>query len=243
MVSGRRRVTLVVRCLKVLLDPHQLDIAVEMQAKSYALLKWVGQAVSSGLLSFRTAHEYSTLPLAAADWIEKHFLNIPNAKRVKHEDIPVFANFFSTYLENSFDLIASPGRTKYSPDAHCFCPMCSWMIDAPHLKTKALSTADKKRAVKMQQHAVIQLGIDIGAKPNELLADKIVSENGEASALIAYGHDLTQRLHATANGPAVLALWRRFAWNSSGSPKPKFRLSIKLMLDVESQLRTLLEQH
>ena len=230
------------RPLKMLLDPQKLDIAVDMQAKSYALLKWVGQAVSSGLLSFRTAHEYSTLPLAAADWIEKHFLNIPAAARVKHDDIPIFANFFSTYLENSFDLIASPGRIKYSPDAHCFCPMCSWMIDAPHLKTKTLSTADKKRAVKMQQHAVIQLGIDIGAKPNEVLAEKIVSENGEPSALIAYGHDLIQRLHGIANGPAVLALWRRFAWNSSGSPKPKFRLSTKMMLDAESQLRTLLAQ-
>jgi hypothetical protein len=225
----------------MLLDPQQLDLAVKMQAKSYSLLKWVGQSVSSGLLSFRTAHEYSTLPHAAANWIDKNYLNIPDAARVDQKDITVFANFFSTYLENSFDLIANPGKIKFSPDAHCFCPMCSWMIDAPNLKTKSLSTADKKRALKMQVHSIIQLGIDCGAKLDESRAETIVAENGEVTALLAYGHDLIQRLNATANGPAVLALWRRFAWNSSGSPKPMFRLSTKMILDAESYLQDLLE--
>ena len=224
----------------MLLDRQQLDLAVQMQAKSYALLKWVGQGVSSGLISFRTAHEYSTLPHAAADWIDKHYLNIPDAARVDRKDIPVFANFFSTYLENSFDLIANPGKVKFSPDAHCFCPMCSWLIDAPNLKTKSLSTADKKRALKMQMHSVIQLGIDCGARLDETRAEEIASENGEATALLAYGHDLIQRLNAVANGPAVLALWRRFAWNSSGSPKPKFKLTSQMMLKAESDLQVLL---
>jgi hypothetical protein len=223
----------------MLLDQRKLDLAVEMQAKSYALLRWVGQAVASGLLSFRTAHTYSSLPLAAAEWIEKHFQNIPEAARVDQTDIPVFANFFSTYLENSFDLIENPGKIKFSPDTHCFCPMCSWMIDAPNLKTKSLSAGDKKRALKMQIHSVLQLGIDTSAPLDESLAQAIVSQNGEATALLAYGHDLIQRLDATANGPAVLALWRRFAWNASGSPKPKFRLSTKMILNAESELRAL----
>jgi hypothetical protein len=114
------------------------------------------------------------------------------------------------------------------------------MIDAPNLKTKSLSTADKKRARKMQVYSILQLGIDCGAKLDESRAETIVAENGEATALLAYGHDLIQRLNATANGPAVLALWRRFAWNSSGSPKPKFRLSTKMILDAESDLQALL---
>ena len=229
-----------VRPLNMLLDRQQLDLAVKMQAKSYILLKWVAQGVSSGLLSFRTAHDYSTLPHAAADWIDKHYLNIPDAARVDRKDVPVFANFFSTYLENSFDLIANPGRIKFSLDAHCFCPMCSWMIDAPNLKAKSLTTADKKRALRMQVHSILQLGIDCDAKLDESRAETIVSENGETTALLAYGHDLIQRLNATANGPAVLALWRRFAWNSSGSPKPKFRLSTKMILNAESDLQALL---
>lgn len=223
----------------MLLDLQQLKLAVEMQAKSYSLLKWVGQAVDSGLLTFQAAHKYSTLPEAAADWIEKHYLNIPSAARVDQGDIQVFANFFSTYLENSFDLVALPGKIKFSPDAHCFCPMCSWLIDAPRLKTKVVSSADKKRAARMQVRTVLQLGIDVGAKPTEMKAEEIVAENGEASALLAYGHDLIERLDGTAHGPVVLALWRRFAWTSSGSPKLKFRLSAKMILDAESHLQTL----
>lgn len=223
----------------MLLDQQQLGLAVEIQAKSYSLLKWVGQAVDSGLLTFQTAHKYSTLPQAATDWIEKHFLNIPAAARVDRDNIPVFANFFSTYLENSFELVANPGRIRYSPDAHCFCPMCSWMIDAPRLKTKAVSAADKKRAGRMQVRAVWQLGIDVGANPTVTLAEEIVAENGEATALLAYGHDLIERLDAAAHGPAILALWRKFAWSSSGSPKPKFRLSTKLIIDAESHLQAL----
>ena len=106
------------------------------------------------------------------------------------------------------------------------------MIDAPHLKTKTLSIADKKRAVKMQVHALVQLGLDIGAQSAESRSEAIVADNatGEATALFAYGHDLIRRLDGTANGPAVLVLWRRFAWTSLGSPKTKFRLSSSMIL-------------
>ena len=94
----------------------------------------------------------------------------------------------------------------------------------------------------MQINAIMQLGIDAGATAVELRAEEIVSrpETGEASALHAYGYDLIQRLNAIANGPAVLALWRRFAWNTTGSPKPRFRLNSRMIIDAESQLRTLL---
>ena len=240
--SCRRSVIGDVRPENMLLDPKQLERAVEMQTKSYALLKWVGQAVSSGLLSFNAAHEYSSLPIAAKDWIEKHYLNIPASARVAFDDIPTFANFFSTYLENSFDLISQPGRIKYSPDAHCFCPMCSWMIDAPRLKTKTLTPADKKRALKLQVNAITQLGLDIGADTTDSRSETIVAEKdtGEMTALYAYGQDLIRRLDGTASGPAVLVLWRRFAWTSLGSPKPKFRLSSSMILEAESRLRTIL---
>jgi hypothetical protein len=228
----------------MLLDPARLDVAIEMHAKSYALLKWVGEAVSSGLLTFNAAHRYTTLPLAAKDWIDKHYLNIPQNARVEHQQLVPFANFFSTYLENSFELVPLPGKIKYSPDGHCFCQMCSWMIDAPNLKTKKLSPRDKKNAVRMQINAVLQLSIDIGQIVEQAGAEAIVNDplTGEASALLAYGHDLIHRLDAIANGPAVLALWRRFAWTRTGSPKPKFQLSSRMILDAELRLRGLLSE-
>ena len=105
----------------MLLYQQQLDLSVEMQAKSYSLLKWVGKSVSSGLLSFQTAHQYSTLPLAAADWIDKHYLNIPEAARVDKTDIPVFANFFrrisktpSTSLQTLAKLNSHPTHIAFA---------------------------------------------------------------------------------------------------------------------------------
>jgi hypothetical protein len=222
----------------MLLDREQLEIAVHMHAKSYALLKWVAQAVTSGTISFGTAHQYASLPIAAKDWIEKHYLNFPEESRVEFEDITTFANFFSTYLENSFDLVSNPGWIKFSPRAHCFCPMCSWMIEAPRLKTKLLTASDKKRATKMQCHSMIQLAIDTACQLDETKAQTIVDDEvfAESTASLAYGHDLVLRLDGVATGPAVLALWRRFAWTKMGSPKKQFRLQSELMLKAESRL-------
>ena len=225
------------------LDSNRIAHAVDMQQRSYKLLQWMAAAVKNGFISFGTAHDYSNLPDAAAGWIAGHYNNIPDNARVSLDDLPEFTAFFSTYLQNSFDLIASPGKQLYSPDAHCFCPMCSWLVDAPNLKPKKLTTADKRRANKMRANAVSQLAIDnsVAVSANsisELLDDTNIHSQ---SSLLAYGHDLLQRLNGIANGPAVLSLWRGFAWNENGSPKPKFQLKADMIMDAESQLLAVLK--
>jgi hypothetical protein len=215
---------------------------VDMQQRAYLLLKWMAKAVAEGFVSFKTAHEYSTLPDAAEGWILGHYLNIPDKARPRREDLAAFCAFFSTYLTNSFDLISNPGKQRYSPDAHCFCPMCSWLIDAPHLKTKKLGPADKRRAQTMRSNALANIAarerLVISQDDIEnLLNDRQVFE--EAS-LVAYGTDLLRREQGIASGPEVLALWRGFAWNESGSPKPDFRLTAKMIVDAEQRLLALL---
>ena len=147
---------------------------------------------------------------------------------------------FSTYLQNSFDLIVSPGKQLYSPDAHCFCPMCSWLVDAPNLTTKRISPADKRRAEKLRMSTLKQMALDNGtslieAKAAELLTDDRIRED---SSLVAYGYDLLGRMRGIANGPAILSLWRGFAWTKSGSPKPKFKLDAQCICDAEERLAT-----
>ena len=225
------------------LDSNRIAHAVDMQQRSYKLLQWMAAAVKNGFISFGTAHDYSNLPDAAAGWIAGHYNNIPDNARVSLDDLPEFTAFFSTYLQNSFDLIASPGKQLYSPDAHCFCPMCSWLVDAPNLKPKKLTTADKRRANKMRANAVSQLAIEnsvavSATSISELLDDINIHSH---SSLLAYGHDLLQRLNGIANGPAVLSLWRGFAWNENGSPKPKFQLKADMIMDAESQVLAVLK--
>ena len=220
------------------LDSKQIAHAIDMQERSYRLLQWMANAVKDGFISFGTAHDYSNLPDAAAGWIAGHYNNIPDNARVALDHLPEFTAFFSTYLQNSFDLIASPGKQLYSPDAHCFCPMCSWLVDAPNLKPRKLSTADKRRANKMRVNAVSQLAIDNSMViSTDAISDLLDDADNQCQAsLLAYGHDLLQRLNGIANGPAVLSLWRGFAWNENGSPKPKFKLKTDMILNAESQL-------
>lgn len=73
----------------------------------------------------------------------------------------------------------------------------------------------------------------------ELLTDVPTFEN---ASLLAYGFDLFRRTRGIANGPAVLALWRGFAWNRLGSPKPEFQLTATLIINAEAEIIHILKQ-
>ena len=226
-------------------NPSDIHRAVTMQEHSYRLLKWMAKAVEEGFIRFETAHSYTTLPEAAQAWILRHYLNIPPDARVAHDDLPDFCMFFSTYLENSFDLVMNPGKRLYSPDAHCFCPMCSWLVNAPHLQTKKVTADDKRRARKMKIAAVRDMAAEHAVTATDEEVDAIVDDRrlNEAVSLVTYGRDLLRRMRGIAAGPAVLVLWRGFAWTDSGSPKKKYRLKADAILDSERQLADVLLTH
>ena len=77
-----------------MLDGNVIRHAVDMQNRSYLLLKWMVKAVEDGFIQFETAHDYSTLPEAAEAWIFGHYLNIPAGARVAREDLGDFCSFF-----------------------------------------------------------------------------------------------------------------------------------------------------
>jgi hypothetical protein len=56
-----------------MLTQTEMRRLVEMQHRSYLLLKWMAKAVSEGFVNFETAHDYSTLPEAAEGWILGHY--------------------------------------------------------------------------------------------------------------------------------------------------------------------------
>src|SRR5262245_27156544 len=88
-----------------MLSLSEMRRLVDMQHRSYLLLKWVAKAVTEGFIHFETAHDYSRLAEAAEGWILGHYLNIPENARPPRDDLPGFCNFFSTYLSNSFDFL------------------------------------------------------------------------------------------------------------------------------------------
>jgi len=218
---------------------EQMSRAVDLQVRSYELLRWVSSAIKKGFISFKAAHSYSSVPSAAEEWITRHYLNIPEVARPALEDMKDFCGLFSTYLENSFELVSPPGKRLYSPDAHCFCPLCSWLVDAPNLKTRNPTPTDKKRAQRMTLDALNHLasvqGVWLAEKRGKVILED--ASLREHLALFTYGLDLLRRMKGTAVGPASLVLWRTFAWLPSGSPKKKFSLSADLFLQAERVLR------
>ncbi len=224
-----------------MLHQPELERLVDMQHRSYILLKWMAKAVSEGFVSFQTAQDYATLPEAAEGWILGHYLNIPDDARPPREDLPAFCAIFSTYLTNSFDLPGNPGKRFSSPNANCYSP--KWLIDAPNLQAKRLSATDKRRAQAMRIKVMMNLAVQHGLGVREVRVEGFLDDRHvfEDASLVAYGYDLLQREKGIANGPSVLALWRGFAWNKSGSPKHGFRLKAKLIADAENRLLALLQ--
>jgi hypothetical protein len=218
---------------------NELSRAIDLQKRSYELFQWIASAVKKGFISFNAAHTYSSVSSAAIDWIERHYQNIPEKARPADSELKDFSGLFTTFLENSFELVSSPGKQLYSPDAHCFCPMCSWLIDAPNLKTKTPTPKDKKRARKMIIDVIKRIATENDVRLSENMVESITDDPNlrEKIALCAYGADLLQRLKGIAVGPAALVLWRNFAWLPTGSPKKKFELTVDLILDAEKAIR------
>lgn len=184
------------------------------------------------------------MPDAAAEWVGKNAQSFPAELRPDPSDLRALGLFFGTYLQTSFDLIPDPGRRLYSVDAHCFCPLCSWLVNAPHLRTKRVTKQAKRVATRLEYDWVESLATEAGhPRPAEVAVQLVDDELPRGvSALGAYGVELLERLEGRSQGPAVLALWRRFAWTREGSPKKGFRLTAEKILDTEQEVVRRLER-
>ena len=218
-----------------MLTRTELEPAVDLQARGYRLVLWLGKALDAGFIAPDAAHDFTSLADSAYAWIVHHYLNLPEDARPPRDQVRPFANLFSTYLDSTFDLDAAPGERLYSPDAHCFCPCCSWLVRLPHLRPKKLRAGDRKRAGKMKRDFVLALAaerrIDVpDARVEEIVADPDLRA---PLALCAYAVNLLERLKGWSEGPATLALWRGFAWKPEGSPRKDFRLTVEGILEAQ----------
>lgn len=201
-----------------------IENALALHAQSYEFLLWMAELERRNTRD--ASHQSSRLQDASFNWIEKNYEAIPPAARPKRADLRAFANLFATYLESSFNLDESPGERLYSEDAHCFCPMCSWMVAIPNLQPKKLTPFDKRRAKNLQREFVHELARTLGPEA-ESACDHVLADTNlkEDIALATWMGQLLRRLEGVTPGPAILALWRAFAWKPTGSPKKNFQLS------------------
>ena len=225
----------------------QVEHAVRLQACGYQLLRWLEKALAEGFITPEAAGAYATSEDAAYAWLDKHYLNIPDKARPERSDLRAFSNLFSTYLDSTFDLNTKPGEQLYSPDAHCFCPFCSWMVRKPYLRPKKVSAGNKKIAERMKRNFLLRLAASHEISVSVETLDEMLHapELREPIGLCAYAADLLQRLEGRAVGAASLVLWRTFAWTTQGSPRKDFVLTADGIMDAQEILikRLLVASH
>ena len=200
--------------------------------------------MNKGFISTETAHKYTTASEVAAEWIDKHFYNLPDDARPEQygkEEIEAYANMLSTYMLTSFEIDEQPGKLLES-GCGCYCPMCSYLVAVSHLRTKKLRTQDKKRAKKLKIDYLKKLAIHCDKDLDDAQARKIADDPNlrETLAMATYGDQLIRRVQGHVEGPALLALWRDFAWDIKGSPKRNFELKASHILKCEENLISIL---
>jgi len=224
----------------------QLEEVVDISARAYRLLRWVGDAIERGFITFTRAHEYASDADAAAAWIAEHYHNFPAQCRPPAKEgaaFDRFANYFASYLTTSFDLVADPGSQLRSA-CGCRCWCCTYLAAAPHLKARRVASSDKKRAFKLKLDYLQQLALDrnLSVPESTPLAIATDAETSEQVALLAYTAELMARCAGRRSNPASLALWRQFAWLPTGSRKPGFELRVQSILEADAQITHALEK-
>ncbi len=219
----------------------EVEYALSIQERSFKLLQWLGKAVREGFVPTVLAHEVAGAGEAARFWLQHLLFSLPMDCRPSEEEMDAFANFFGTYLETSFDLEENP-KQRFESGCGCYCPLCRRLADPQNLKPKSLTPQDRKRAAKLRLRRLEELSLGSGIGFDEDRAHSILDiESHRLDASIsAYASALLERLRGFSDGPAVLALWRDFAWNRSGAPIRNFKLRANDILEAEIRLLSLL---
>src|SRR5688572_6344885 len=66
-------------------DPETIENAVDLQQRSYRLLRWMTDAIDRGFVQFDVAHHYATLPEATRVWLKRHHHDLPRTARPELE--------------------------------------------------------------------------------------------------------------------------------------------------------------
>ena len=225
-----------------MLDENELRNAIELQRRSYKLILWLGDEVERGSLRFDRAHTHSSAARAAEDWLSHHYTSLPMDARPLERagpELRQYANFFVSYLQASFDLEPDP-TTRLIPSSGCYCAFCRDLatVAFSHLRLKKLSQSDRERARGLKETYLLELAVENGLDIDptcitNLLDDEALSRD---AALATYGHELVARTRGLRSSPAVLALWREFAWTPHGSPNHRFRLRVTETIKTELKL-------
>lgn len=235
-----------------MLPAERLKLAISIHSKCYKLLGWVSDAIKRGFIPLTRAHEYSSMADSSYEWVVEHYDNLPTELRPERRHLREFSNYFSTYLSTSFDLIEQPEQ-RLKSKCGCYCPLCRYLVQAPHLQLKKVLKKDKNRAVLLMEYRLQALAreeeIDVNSSTiaGVLKTEAITTAQAESkdaniinyrrlAAYSTYGYWLLQRLDGYSDGVSLLALWREIAYEPAGSPMQNFKLKYEDFAKAEVAL-------
>ncbi len=220
-------------------DRDHVEEILDLQRRSYALLRWIDAKVQDGTLPIGSLHGALDASIAAVEWLSRNAASIPTSARPPEGKLEKFAHLFASYLVTSFEIAA-----KKKVRAACGCELCSYLVAVPNLKVRAPSAPDERIAEEVKLDCLEALALEEGAALFRTELGTFVGANADLNrpiAIVAYVRELDRRSTYRGQGRPVLALWRQFAWQD-GRPTRNFELTADEVLHAQEAIRERLRQ-
>jgi hypothetical protein len=224
----------------LLFDRNELNRLLGLQEMSYNLLRWVGDSLESGQLSFSRTHSSLGSAEAAEEWIARHYAILPKELKPPRSDLTSFAHVFASYLTTSFRLCPVAAPPKLAP-GQCLCDYCWFLRDARHLVLRNPTNKDREVADGLKLRCLRAIAEQLGESLT-LEQEKNLLGQPEFSlelAHVSYAFELRRRCEFSSQGPGVLWLWRAIAWHE-GKPRRDFKLTADRILAAQAAVESAL---
>jgi hypothetical protein len=216
-------------------DATQLKAVVDLQERSFALLRWVNRGMIAGTLKFDTVHGPLSLADAADEWVRRHYGMIPESARPTLDQVRPFAYLFASYLATSYEVADT--RTV---SGGCHCGFCWRLLAVKNLRPRKVSKKAREEARQLKLILLRHLAAEMGLAVRKGEFERLLDEPGDLARAVswaAYGQELLRRSEFASQGEGVLVLWREIAWDGKGRVSPKFRLTPEAFLAAEATMK------
>lgn len=221
----------------------EVEEALEIARRAYRWLKWIEGEAGAGRLALLELHDALDDVAVLERLLGIFWTRTPTQARPRDHETARFVRHVASYLSSSLDF-DDERRVVEARSDHFDCLLGVRFKALPHARPKRLRPIDKERADALERAVLVRVANEAGAQVADDRIQRLLEEPQlrEARAVCAYIDLLLARQRGEAAGPEVLALWRRFAWTTTGAPRQDFELTVELYDQSLEQLRAALSQ-
>ena len=187
----------------------QMALDLQQQALAFLLAARDSGRAASGPLDEVTVAAWKHAD-SCAEWVEKHYQELPAVNRPERREIPVFAQLLSSFFTTSFSTFSVPTFNKRGEDVTQvqIRALPQRRLDGTR-KSNAVREREKTAARALRAYAFEALAEECGvdeARANFAAAETNASLSADLT-LWTYAIQLVNRTQFASQGPAVYRLW------------------------------------